>query len=940
MRGGLLPTSFILIVRGATPARVFRGALILLLLLIAPTAWGSAWEGAIIREIHAGSLAPTDPDWIKLTGLTIGSPYQTDAIRHAISTLYKTGHFSDIWVEVEPLTNNGIAVRFQWIIRKMISSIRLTGNYFIADQAILNAAGIHPQDGFTEEKWKQHEADILSLYRQKGFLQAKIETQFETNSPQKNRLEAVVKIKEGSLTRIRNIQFTGHKIFSDFRLLLKLRSQEGRDYQPEIVEQDILRLRNFYDRHGYLKAMIDSQTLSLYPTKNQIDLVIHIESFEKIEIVFKGQGPMKNKELKEVLLIQEERSDREAILNESALRLERFYHERGYPLAKVQVASRQYPNENKVEIDFSIETGARTKIKKVAFSGNHTFPEERLLNIVRLNTEQFLKTNLYTEAQLEASTSQLLHFYKQAGFRTPQISSSAQFDANAESAIILFTIIEGSHTSIGQVDIDIQTVPSQGQPFLTPSQIKDQMPLTGTPYDEWGIKEAIRQLLRVYARAGFIYAEIRPETLFEGDPPIAYVTLRLVEGKQIEMGTLQIEGTHYTQDRVVLREITLKQGDPYDEEKLLKSQQELYRTGLFSSVRFNRLQSDEKPLLQDTLLSITERPRWTTEIGFGYADREQFLGLLEIGHKNILGTGRRMSVRGETSAIEKKYTLRYTEPWFLPRLLPIHTGAYVDVAFLDQKEVSFDLKTISDKAGMDVRLSERTHGLLFYQYELRDTRNVQPTATLTADDIGKLTIATLNAAIIRDTRDDPFNSTIGSVNNITFRNGAFILGSKVQMVKMTTQSSWYRSPTSNLVLAISARAGISEKFGETQIIPISERFFVGGRNTIRGYDQDQLGVEGQTILNGSPTGGNVLLIFNEEVRIRFGPLLGGVFFLDHGNVWQRYADFRLSDIKSTIGLGIRYNTPVGPLRLDWGYKLNRGTDASAGSFHFTLGHTF
>ncbi|MFQ5781002.1 MAG: BamA/TamA family outer membrane protein, partial [Nitrospiria bacterium] len=242
--------------------------------------------------------------------------------------------------------------------------------------------------------------------------------------------------------------------------------------------------------------------------------------------------------------------------------------------------------------------------------------------------------------------------------------------------------------------------------------------------------------------------------------------------------------------------------------------------------------------------------------------------------------------------------------------------------------------------GLDKRFTDRVKGFLFYQYELKRTTNVAPTAELTPEDIGRFAIATVNPSLVRDSRDDPFNPRSGSVNGIALRSAATFLGSDVELIKATLQSRWFYQLAPKLVFAFSARIGVAERFGGTTIVPLSERFFVGGRSTVRGYDEDKLGIPQVTLKNGQPTGGNAMFVANEELRLFLPKSFGLVLFFDHGNVWKSYRDVSFSETKSTTGIGLRYNTPIGPLRLDWGYKLNREAGEDPSAFHFTLGHAF
>ncbi|HEY5600286.1 MAG TPA: BamA/TamA family outer membrane protein, partial [Candidatus Manganitrophaceae bacterium] len=380
----------------------------------------------------------------------------------------------------------------------------------------------------------------------------------------------------------------------------------------------------------------------------------------------------------------------------------------------------------------------------------------------------------------------------------------------------------------------------------------------------------------------------------------------ITEGKQVRVGRIRLEGNLKTRDYVLLREMLIHEGDPYDLEKILKSQQRLYRTGLFPIARFEPVHPEERPSVQDVTLTVTERPRIAVEFGVGYADYERLRGFFEMTHRNLWGTGRQISARAEGSRVEEKYTLNYKEPRFFGWNVDARLGA----AYIIERRESFDLETSSGTGGFDKSFPETLKGSFLYQHERNRVTDVDPTARLAPEDLADVnivSIASLNPSLIRDTRDDPFNPRSGSVNGVTFRDAAKLLGSEIQFVKTTAQTSWYFSPAPRLVLAFSGRFGAAQRFGETksipisgdtQLVPIPERFFLGGRSTVRGYDQDKLGVQGVTLVDGKPSGGNAMLIFNEELRIFLPKSFGLVFFFDHGNVWLSHEDIAFSQIKS------------------------------------------
>jgi len=208
---------------------------------------------------------------------------------------------------------------------------------------------------------------------------------------------------------------------------------------------------------------------------------------------------------------------------------------------------------------------------------------------------------------------------------------------------------------------------------------------------------------------------------------------------------------------------------------------------------------------------------------------------------------------------------------------------------------------------------------------------------LSKEDTGTLIISGWRLGVFYDSRDNPFYPAKGIFSGITLKLTSPLFFSETDFVKLTAYYNFYHQVMKRVVLAASVRGGVAQGYFHTDELPIVERFFLGGRTTVRGYEQDTLGPKGS---DGNPTGGNAFLMENLEARVSLSNSLGLVAFLDGGNVWMKISDINPKDIKFTTGLGLRYNTPVGPLRVDYGYKLQREKGESAGEVHFSIGHAF
>ncbi len=906
------------------------------------------WEGRTLVQIE------TDPpQWRTHPAMTLhaGDPYQTETLRTMLKALYATGGLEDVRVEATLSDGNGVTLRLIFTEKQVIAALSVSGNHFISDAQILKAAGLQPGDPFTEARWETAAEGITALYQRAGYYQAHPVPHLNVNpnvnpNIQGRPLHLTIEMKEGNRARIRalHFDFASDPFASPRALRLRMRSQPGEYFNADLLQKDLERLISFYTNRGHLKAAMGTPIVDFLERENSVDITVPVDPSDQIDLIFENPAPFSSKQLRDAVGIQEEKRDDNEVLEESARRIAKRYHLRGYPKAEVAVSSRQIAPRHR-EVRFVIQRGPQTRIREIAFSGNAKIPTTRLSEILALKVG-----DPYLSDPLDEKVTALTQFYKKEGFGAAHVTGEVALEDRSakvalddplakvaledrlEGASITFTIDEGIQTRIGVVKVT-------GDKSVPDGTLREAL-RPDMPYYPAQVKEGERLLTLAYAREGYLYATFETEVHLSPDETLAEITYRIHAGPQVHLGSITLEGNLRTRDRVLLREVPLASGALYRPQEILMSQRRLYRTGLFSSIRFEPIATAD-PQIQDLHLRVVERPALALSFGAGYAEHELFRGFLEVAHRNVWGTGNEISARAEANHIEEAYVLAFRQPWLFSQ----NIDGRASLSRITQREVTFDLETLRATAGIDQHFSETLKGTLRYEYEQHETSAVSPAVLQALEDTGKLNIATLNLSLIWDTRDDPFQPRSGRVYGATLRDAAKVWGSEVQLLKISIQGSGYRTLSDRLVVAASARIGIADRFGETVLIPPPERFFLGGRSTVRGYPADQLGiqdgpVEERTRIDGQPTGGNAFLLFNEEMRITLPRSWGLVFFLDHGNVWQRYTDIALSQIKSTVGAGVRYNTPVGPLRLDGGYKLNRESEEDAFAIHFTLGHAF
>ncbi len=875
---------------------------------------GEGLFNKVIRAVEVRGLTRIKKEeLIDLIGPGAGDILDRNELRTGIRRAFKKDIFIDIEAAAEPY---GDGVKLKYIVKEIpvIKKIVIRGNKHLSAGKIRKVFLFKEDEDFREEFLRKAGPALAGFYQRKGFPDAAVKIKVE-NAKEPSMVIIYINIEEGQPLVIKSID-------APVEAAERLNLSEGDILDRDVLDKDIGRLRDYYKKEGYIRPVVGP-----YEFRNGV-LKIPVDKGPKLELIFKGNSAVSAKKLKKETPFMDNEEVSDESVEEAVSRIKRLYLGKGYYY--VTVAAGVEKTEDRITVSFFIVEGKKVILKKITFQGN-SISADVLKGVILLK-----ENKPYNENLLSACRQSLINFYNALGYlKTVVTDIKKDFNKDGSELDIKFIIHEGRQIKIGAVRV-------HGIRNISESEIKKALRLSeGSPYNITDIRDARYRLLSLYSRKGYLDARVDVESMINGDR--AVLDFRITENMPSVIGKIIIRGNPWTKAKIIRREFTIREGDPYNYDEILKTRQRLYKLGLFNEVSIDMTDSGTETggvLVKDLVVSLKEGNPGSVEIGLGYGDYEKLRASLDIRYNNLGGYNRQIGFRAEASSIKKKYILNFREPWlFNEPDIPFNlylTKEETRAVNPDTDETRYKIDRLSLLMGIEKEFSRQLKGSLNYEYSFTDTTEVAPDVILSKEDAGTIGIGSISPSLFYDTRDDPFDPASGSLQGVIlkFASGAFL--SEIEFIKGTFQSSWFFQLRKGLVFAVSFRGGAAYGFGSTQELPLIERFFLGGRTTVRGYSQDTLGPRGA---DGNPTGGNMFSLVNGEFRISLGKGFGLVTFVDSGNVWT-LAENTDTRMKYTVGAGLRYRTPVGPVRIDYGYKLNREGNESSGEIHFSLGQAF
>ena len=880
---------------------------------------------AIVIKDDRGNPWPHPEQVLPLTIVKPGDRFSSEAIREGIGYLYLKGLFRDIRVDGFP-DGGGVRLEYTLFPITVVDKIVIDGNDALSTSRIMDVlTGIQGKE-LREGKLPDYKTNIIGLYQSEGFYSSSVSFQV-TPLKDPHHVALHVDIREGTPTIIKEISFAGNTVFKEKDLLKAMKSKTGGRLKTDLLlDKDVEAIRQKYAKAGYPEAKVGPVNVGF--RERNAYVTIEVIEGPNVKVKFTGNHAFSSSKLGDALLIWSEHDVSEAIIESSVDRIKNLYQEKGYVNAAVDVKKTESPGL--LDLEFSIQEGLRETVKKIEIRGNTYFPTKRIKGEMSLRESGWFTSGPYREDLLDKDVEYIREQYLDSGYLSTNVTKKVSLSADGREVTVVIDIDEGPQTKVG-------TVTFEGNKVLAAAALLGTVSLKpGAPYNERLVDEDRYRILSAYSNKGYLYAKVEVEKI-QGDLTVD-IKYRISEDHQVRIGRIILRGNENTKDYVIMRELLVKPGGPYDYGAMLKSQQRIYKYGYFSLARFEPLHpEEEKEYVKDLLFTVEERPAGSVELGLGYGDLDHLRGSIEVSYRNLWNIGHYAGIRLEKSTILSRVILNYIQPWaFGYDLQGKFALAYSDEEHItsESRHAYYRTRRKSASYGVEKNLG-RLKASLTYTYEDVDNYNVEPGAILSPEDTGYVRVSSLSPSLVWDLRDDIFNPRTGAVHGIVIKEALKALGSEAAFTKVSLQSSSYFPMGADSVLALSARAGIAWPYRDTSEVPIHERFYLGGGTTIRGYTQDSVG---PTAPDGTPQGGDGMLLFNVEYRWNVTKGFGLVLFSDAGNVWID-PEFQL-DLRASYGAGIRYGTPVGPLRVDYGQKIDRRPGESPGEVHFNIGHTF
>jgi outer membrane protein insertion porin family len=906
-------------------------------------------------------LAKADLDRVQM--LREGSDYQASEVAESINRMFATGRYEDIQVDVEE-SANGLLVRFITKAARFIGHIGAVGKISSPPNRaqIVNAAELDLGAEFHPDALAVAQKNIEQLLTSNGLYEATahIET---VDDPVAQQVKVNIVVNDGRRAHYELPTVHGETKLPDETIVRatgwRLRFiGRWRQVTRALTREGVERVKKKYQSQDRLAASVDLKSLDYDPKTGRAQPALEIDAGPKIHVKA-VEAKISKGRLKRYVPIYREGAVDEDLLVEGARNLRDYFQSQGY--TDVDVTFRRDPPTNDEQtIEYFISRGARQKLVFIDIRGNRYFDRKTLRERMFLQPSAFRRRwGRYSEGFLTKDEETIASLYKSNGFRDIRVTSAVETDyrGKPDQIAVAINIDEGPQWLIAH--LEIAGLEALNKKVILQSLSSEE----GQPYSDLNVAEDRNRILTACYANGYPHARFKSAETPAG-PHQVNLRYEVTMGRREFVRQPLISGLTNTRLSLVKENLKIKPGDPLSSDEIRQTQRQLYNLGVFSkidsAVQNPNGQETEKYVLYD----FEEASRYSLNVGIG-AELAQFGATttnlseptgatgfsprlsVDVDRLNFLGLGHTIALQTRISNLEQRAGLSY----LFPKLNNVEGRSLTITGLYDltRDVLTFSSRREEASVQLSQKFSRSITGTVRFAYRRVNTTNIVIPALLVPQLLQPVRIGILSGSLVQDHRDNPADAHKGMYNSIDVGLASNVFGSQRDFARILARNATYYRLTRNLVLARQVTFGAILPFrvpaGVTaaDAVPLPERFFGGGNISDRGFPENQAGPRdigspagpGATASQptGFPLGGNSLLFFNTELRFPLlGENIGGVLFHDAGNVYDRIGDisFRFHQRNNqdfdymvhAVGFGLRYKTPIGPVRADLAYSIN------------------
>jgi outer membrane protein insertion porin family len=729
------------------------------------------------------------------------------------------------------------------------------------------------------------------------------------------------------------VQYVGPATISKERILAQMRTKVGQPYSNEVVQEDIKALY----KTGYVRNV----RIFAQPEGDGVKVIVAVQTRAIVrEIEINGAERVKPTRLRKEIKVRLNHAVDEQQLEEARQKIIEVYQGRGF--TNVSVEFRLEPIDEKrgtERVVFTVNEGAKGAVSQIRFEGNAHVSQKVLRKQMKTRGQTLIhfmdKSGRLDEVQLEQDLDKIREYYQDHGFIDVEVKDVRKERTEKGPMIITIVIVEGPQYHVRKLTIT-------GYEHSTDVKIRAFLKMKeGSVYSPKQLRDDAKAVADAYGSGGYVDLVITPEGTPAGTGLID-VHYNVEEGVRSFVNRVNIEGNTRTKDKVIRREVLVAPGDVFNTVRVDTTKKRLENLGYFAKVETYPEDTDI-PGRKDLTILVQEKRTGSLSFGGGFSTVDKLVGFVELTQGNFdlfnwpsfTGGGEKFRLRLQYGTERKDFLLTITEPYFLDRRLALTGQAfYTEANYLsadyDQRNYGFMLE-------LRKPINAYMYGTLGYSLqnvEIFNVANSSPEFILTQ--AGTFTESKLFGSVVLDTRDNPLLSRRGQ--RITFSPaiaGGF-LGGDVQIYALDLEGSQYFRLPKDTILLLNGEIATVSQWGSGNEVPIFERLFLGGSNNLRGFPFREVGPQ----QNGEPIGGQSMARATLEWTFPIIEKARGAIFYDTGFVNTSEWSFGFNHMASDVGVGLRLDLPIGPLRLDYGYPVMRDGYNGGGHFNFNVGYQF